>query len=1737
VSLRPWSTYEAARTGLTTALREDSTLAQLSADDESDWILALCDAWGSLAEVIGFYQRRIIDEAFLATAEQAASLQLIYHSLGHAFAPNVTATTTLAYHLSANVAGVEAVSRAGTAGGVGMSPQTVAQLSATAGAPVTDGSTGTAAAGTGATTSAIGAVPGLPSVGTPAGITAGDAPGTASAMSLGTASGIPGAAQVRAIPTSSGKAPVFVTLAPLGAYVGASRLSVNAQTTAPPPQLSTATTLLELAGTQTGLAVGQPVLITASPPAGGEPLRWIRLLTDVHTDSKRGSTRVGWGPALGSLPGEASPAGAANPVAYGFAKSSALVAAGAPDWAAQPIARQLQATTEQGDPVPIRGGFASSADAGATWTLNPAGLPPGVDLTAVGAYGEIAIVSAGASGLLRCAGGPPFTPTTVSGGSRRPVGFLGGSSARMLAGASGGVVYESIDQGLTWSAVTGGPPQLVPVPPVTPPALIPRTAANADAAASAPSASPSPTTQTVVSYQLPSTTVRCVLEDPDSPTGDPQALLAGTDAGLYAFSGEKWQAVPDLSAQPAVFDLRLRSDGSLAAATSAGVFVRTGGTWSTTSLDGIAGPVYRLAEAGGDLYAATAAGVSANIDGAWSPTGDGLPTDVAINAMLGDGSKLLVATDQGIYSALGTAPSLTWSRCDHAPAFTFPAAALPAAAVPAAGSAPGPGLIAAFADYGIGLDSAAVLTPSGPDYVLADAEHSYGLSPTDETEPAGGLWQVTLFDALPEASDLAQAPAGPVLAVGSAATSAANQWPGFEVAGSTVEVAPPVRGVAPGAPAIIEQSTASPSATVLDVNAVDQDSAVRAGRTTALTRLHFSQSLTAGEFPRPASTVWTGAAVLPLFDPPTPVVHTISGTAIELAAPLSAPVAPGQLVAITGSPPGLSIAPLGGAMRIAPSSTTPVNVGPPQADLTGVAIGADGTVYLAGAEGVFVVAPEDGITGAGVPRLLADGWPGGRSAGITVAGGTVLAASAHGVQRLMPAGAGTDPSWSPAGQDLAVVALAGDGTGAVASLSDGGLLLAADASQGPTSWTELPSLKPPAATLAISGSTVYAANASGVFALAGKSWTALGAEAVPGPDTSLQIDTKGTLWAGSAAGLQSYDRSTGKWQREPQVSGQVQALCLRPSGVMAVAGVHAVGEQQGTAWNAVATAPGATLAGMAGGSDGSIWLATRTSATLTPTSGTGELQFTHALVLTGCSVIPRDLEMLSQGAVPDTLLAALADAGEPLDPSHAVTTLQQTGCWLIRSGDDLYIPVQRSGAAGSTIDVYRNQTILYPTGPPTKPSTEAGDTENWTVLAAGTIATVTVRKPTVVLLPADAGAPAFGETASLAATTAESQAAPTTLGATCTISLQHGLVNIYDAGTMQVNLNVVTAAAGQPVSVPIGSGDPQQSHQTFTIPSPIAAIGPTADNPSAAPATTLSVYVNGQLWTAVPSLNQAGPDDPVYVQRQNTDGSATVSFGDGLHGAQLPAGQNNIVATYLQGGGPDTEAAPGALIQALDRPQLVTAVHNPAPALLPAMPPADQARLAAVRRLDRTITLEDYEDLVLAQAGVASARADVLAGPLGRALVITVSLGANAPDGSLDTLAVAVGPLSPSGLPVRIVAATPVSVQVSVQIVSAQPATGIEPAIRSVLGGLEARRPGDPLYAAAVLSAATAVPGVIAAQILGWERIYSATGTGTSLTAARASWAAHSAAPTGAELLTIDGTQHVLNIDVAVPPG
>jgi hypothetical protein len=72
----------------------------------------------------------------------------------------------------------------------------------------------------------------------------------------------------------------------------------------------------------------------------------------------------------------------------------------------------------------------------------------------------------------------------------------------------------------------------------------------------------------------------------------------------------------------------------------------------------------------------------------------------------------------------------------------------------------------------------------------------------------------------------------------------------------------------------------------------------------------------------------------------------------------------------------------------------------------------------------------------------------------------------------------------------------------------------------------------------------------------------------------------------------------------------------------------------------------------------------------------------------------------------------------------------------------------------------------------------------------------------------------------------------------------------------------------------------------------------------------LEIDVAGERWEPVPALADCGPEDPCYVVRVESDGSATIRFGDGVHGRPLPQGAQ-VQATYRSGNGTSGHLADG----------------------------------------------------------------------------------------------------------------------------------------------------------------------------------------------------------------------------------
>ncbi|MBD2066019.1 putative baseplate assembly protein [Leptolyngbya sp. FACHB-671] len=247
-----------------------------------------------------------------------------------------------------------------------------------------------------------------------------------------------------------------------------------------------------------------------------------------------------------------------------------------------------------------------------------------------------------------------------------------------------------------------------------------------------------------------------------------------------------------------------------------------------------------------------------------------------------------------------------------------------------------------------------------------------------------------------------------------------------------------------------------------------------------------------------------------------------------------------------------------------------------------------------------------------------------------------------------------------------------------------------------------------------------------------------------------------------------------------------------------------------------------------------------------------------------------------------------------------------------------------------------------------------------------------VVSPQLTLLPAAAESEVVSEVANIQL--------PPTGQQMPVLTLQQPLKYSYDPATVQVYANVVQATHGQTVEEVIGSGDGHQTNQCFALKKPPLTYVPTITASGAK--STLEVRVNGVLWQEVPSLYPLTPQDQSYIIRIEDDGTTTVTFGDGIQGARLPSGNENITATYRSGIGLDGNIAATRLSLLKTRPQGIVQVNNPIPATGAA--PAEsleEARAKApptVRTLDRIVSLGDFEDFARGFAGIGKAQAVAL---------------------------------------------------------------------------------------------------------------------------------------------------------------
>jgi|GEM_PF-6765278 len=229
------------------------------------------------------------------------------------------------------------------------------------------------------------------------------------------------------------------------------------------------------------------------------------------------------------------------------------------------------------------------------------------------------------------------------------------------------------------------------------------------------------------------------------------------------------------------------------------------------------------------------------------------------------------------------------------------------------------------------------------------------------------------------------------------------------------------------------------------------------------------------------------------------------------------------------------------------------------------------------------------------------------------------------------------------------------------------------------------------------------------------------------------------------------------------------------------------------------------------------------------------------------------------------------------------------------------------------------------------------------------------------------------------------------------LRLSSALRRAYDARTVTIAGNVAAATHGAtiPAAEQIASGNASIPAQTAklvnkpltnllrdSLPQPELDVwvrAKTVEDPFATTAA-LAQSDNGLPWQRVVTLPEGDRRARAYVVRQDADGTATLTFGDGERGRRLPTGDNNVVARYRIGGGADGNVARAQLTLFQRMLAGHERVWNPI-AATGGVPAENVTDLADVRRtvsrglvsLDRVVSRRDLEDYVRAWPGVEKA--------------------------------------------------------------------------------------------------------------------------------------------------------------------
>ncbi|WP_369148416.1 putative baseplate assembly protein [Streptomyces sp. R44] len=325
-----------------------------------------------------------------------------------------------------------------------------------------------------------------------------------------------------------------------------------------------------------------------------------------------------------------------------------------------------------------------------------------------------------------------------------------------------------------------------------------------------------------------------------------------------------------------------------------------------------------------------------------------------------------------------------------------------------------------------------------------------------------------------------------------------------------------------------------------------------------------------------------------------------------------------------------------------------------------------------------------------------------------------------------------------------------------------------------------------------------------------------------------------------------------------------------------------------------------------------------------------------------------------------------------------------------------------------------------------------------------------------------------------------------------TLLLAAPLAYTYRRDTVVIHGNVVPATQGETRTEVLGSGDAARARQSFPL-RQVSASAPLTHLPAATAdgaEPALTVRVDQVRWHLSEDLSLLGPQDHGHRLTERP-GTASVAFGDGIHGSRLPTGLENVTATYRTGAGAGGNLPAGRITQLAGRPPGVNAVTNPLPSTGGTDADGPEDIRAGVplrcRALDRLVSVQDYADFARARPGIGRATAARLFDGRRELVHLTVAGVDDAPidvsDPLLSGLTTALAAYGDPHLPVTVDVRERVVLVLSagLRVLPDHTFDTVETAVRAALLrtlGFAARDLARPAHLSEVLATAQAVPGV-----------------------------------------------------------